>query len=580
MLGPVLRQELRASSRRLSLPAFRWLCAAWLAWQLLAFLEPARIRDPVWPNMDYLVYPLPAALMLAGVVVQQWASVVVLTPALATGALTDEKARGTLQLLLTSALTPADIVLDKWLGRVLQAAAPALIGLPLLAYLGVHAELPLPTLVGLTVLWVGPLLGLAAAGVLASALCRTTTEALLLVYGGLALLLAVRWLGGPLSYLDPFYCLGSLQPSWLMVADGSLSMGGPPPSIVPPGPPGPNIAGLDAGLAGAALAWGSITVLCLGLATWRLRPAYRRQLEAASRGPVPAAVGPRPPVGEDPFRWKERYIEGVVPLALFRRVPRQAGVVLVVVPSVLLLAGVTLWCRAPDPAIPAAPVSDELVRARAEGAFPLQALAVAVFAALVVGVRCASGIAGERARQTWEPLLLTSLTAGEIVDGTAHGVLAAARPYALAYAVPALLIALAHGALPALWTACALLVGWQLVYGLAAVGVVCSTTARTAWGSTASTVAIGSGFVLGACVFAASATVGIGCLLFLVLMAVSSVPPLTALDPTMASAYGQGRWLLAILFAVLGVVLNRMAAEMLDSGERNLGKLDPPVIRH
>src|SRR5262249_37876518 len=57
------------------------------------------------------------------------------TPALAASSVTEEKARGTLTLLLTTHLTAAEIVLGKWLGRVVQILVLALPLMPILAFL-------------------------------------------------------------------------------------------------------------------------------------------------------------------------------------------------------------------------------------------------------------------------------------------------------------------------------------------------------------------------------------------------------------------------------------------------------------
>jgi ABC-type transport system involved in multi-copper enzyme maturation permease subunit len=588
MLGPVLRQELRAGSRRPWLPVFRCIGGAWLAWQLVPFLEPTRVPYPLGPGAYSLLYPIPATMMLCGLIVQQLALVVLLTPALAAGALTDEKARGTLQLLLTTGLTPAAIVRDKWLGRAFQAGAPALLGLPLLAYLAADAELGPGTTLGLAFLWVGPLLALTAAGVLASTLCRTTTEALLLLYGGgLALLVAVRWLGGPLSQFDPTHALGVLEPArWRFVMDTSFFLDGP--SAPPLASSVPLIEELNSRLLGAAVAWGSLTVICLGLATWRLRPAYRRQLEGGARGGRGLTARPRPPVADDPLRWKECFVEGLAPLGVCRGLPPWAGVVLVFTLSLIALGGVALWCYDPDglsgtSAVSAGPgraltrglAADPLLE-RIEQAFLFQCLVVGAFTALVVGVRCSSAVNGERARGTWEPLLLTDLDVRSILHGKVQGVRAAVLPYGLAYAAPAVLVALVFGTPAAvLWVVCALAFGWALIHFMAAFGVHASAATRTAWASLLATVLGGVCVAGGACVLAGLVTVALGCLLALVFLSLGTFQALAFLDPLVGGYLLWGRCLLTMFFAVATFVLHRTAADMLDSAERGLAKADP-----
>jgi ABC-type transport system involved in multi-copper enzyme maturation permease subunit len=577
MLGPVLRQELRAGSRNVWLPAFRCGCAVWLACQLVIFLEPARVPHPAGPNVNSLLSPIPADALLYALVAQQLVLIVLLTPALAAGALTGERARGTLELLLTTALTPAQIVRDKWLGRTSVAGAPVLLGLPLLAYLAGEADVGPLTVLGLTFLWLGPLLALAAAGVLASTLCRTTTEALLLVYGGgLALLLAVRWLGGPLSYLDPTRALEPLQPPLLLLIDNSLSMGGISSLGPPPGSPVPDLAEFNARLLGAAIAWGSVTLACLALATWRLRPAYRRQLEAGARGRRLTAEA-RPSVGDDPVRWKARYIDGVTSLPVFRRVPRRASAGVLLALAVLLLTGVALWCHTPEGVLRngrVIPVNPALVRSRAESAFPALARAVALFASVIVGVRCSAAIRGEQSRQTWEPLLLTSLTAGEIVDGTFHGVRDAVRPLAVAFAVLTLLFALPHGVAAGLWTACALVGGWLLMSFMAAMGVYQSAVRRTALARLLGT--LFGGYLTFFAVLAVACGVCV-ILEFLLLNLLSFLLP-SATDFFISQ--GGARAFLVGTLAVSAFVLRRFTDDLLDAAERVLGASSPQVVRH
>jgi hypothetical protein len=398
------------------------------------------------------------------------------------------------------------------------------------------------------------------------------------VYGaGLALVLAVWWLGGPLSYLDPSCALGPLQPTLRVLIDASHSMGGPPPSYLPLNTPILNSADLHAGLVGAAIAWGSICVLCLGLAVWRLRPAYQRQLEGVALGKRPIAVAPRPPVGDDPLRWKECFVEGVAPVPILRRVPRRAGILLVFVLSLLLLAPVALWCRYPAglPWNGGAPAPPESVRARAEAAFLLLGLAAGLCAALVVGVRCSSAVSGEQARQTWDPLLLTGLGLWPILRGKVDGVRAAVWPYSLAFALPTLVVALLHGVPALFWSACTLVLGWQLICFMAGVGIHSSTTTRTAWGSVTATV-LGGAMVLGGMILlAVGMTMALGCFLLLLRPVFGAIESLAFLGPSLDEVLG--RRFLAVLLAILALLLRFLANDYLRGAERALRTSDPPA---
>ena len=62
-------------------------------------------------------------------------------------------------------------------------------------------------------------------------------------------------------------------------------------------------------------------------------------------------------------------------------------------------------------------------------------------------------ISSERERQTWEALLLTPLSAGQIIRGKLWGVMAASYWYLLAYAAPAVTLSVLGGPVAVFWTA-------------------------------------------------------------------------------------------------------------------------------
>jgi hypothetical protein len=109
------------------------------------------------------------------------------------------------------------------------------------------------------------------------------------------------------------------------------------------------------------------------------------------------------------------------------------------------------------------------------------AVAAALFAGLLVAVRCAGLITGERERQTWDLLLLAPLDTKTILRGKLWGVLDSARPYLLAYLAAAAPLALLAG-LPALvCVALVWLASWLLLYFTAATGIECSVRAVSTW---------------------------------------------------------------------------------------------------
>src|SRR5438105_3153832 len=174
------------------------------------------------------------------------------------------------------------------------------------------------------------------------------------------------------------------------------------------------------------LAWGGIGILCLGLAVWRLRPAYLRQLQGEGR---PKRLrwwrARRMAVPDEPIRWKERHVEGLAPLAALRRVPRWFGM------TVIFLATLVSSVLIVFAHLKANVSYDELVRLLATlkifellarigpagQAFYVQSVVALLVATLLVGLRCSGAVTGERERQTWEALLLTPLPVQHLIRG-------------------------------------------------------------------------------------------------------------------------------------------------------------------
>src|SRR6516165_2354178 len=80
--------------------------------------------------------------------IQHFGLLLVITPAMGGGGVTEEKAHGTLEYLLTTPLRPGEIILAKWLAHTILVGDLALIGLPLFCLFGVFAGLELSAIVG------------------------------------------------------------------------------------------------------------------------------------------------------------------------------------------------------------------------------------------------------------------------------------------------------------------------------------------------------------------------------------------------------------------------------------------------
>src|SRR5262249_13385901 len=150
-----------------------WLFAAWLVCQVWflygRFTEEEQDRQVAAAARGNFALPERSATPVVAhnfvrlYLVQQIFLLVLAAPAFAAGAVTDEKRRGTLEPLLTTALDARQVILGKLLGRSAQVASVALVGLPLFALCAGLAGLPPLAVLTSVVVQALPLMGLAAA---------------------------------------------------------------------------------------------------------------------------------------------------------------------------------------------------------------------------------------------------------------------------------------------------------------------------------------------------------------------------------------------------------------------------------
>jgi ABC-type Na+ efflux pump permease subunit len=462
MWSAVFYLEFLRAGRRLRLHAVRWLFAAWLLVILLLNWGGRRLlffpfmlftpQGETAPPGDLLVLQLFGLLLLA-------------VPPFTAGAITEEKALGTLSELLMSGLTPWRIVFGKLVSRVGHVGLVVIAGVPLLCWFG---GLDLIPLLAVVVATAGVLCSLAAVSLLASVLFRTTSSAVLGAYAASALaFVAVRFIGGPLACLDPLYLL---EPA---LASRDLES-------------------LRDRLLLSGLGWTAVTAGCVALAAWQLRPAYVRQFFDGRNPMARRRASAHPRVGDDPLRWKERYVGGILPLPLLGLLPRWVGVVLVAVASAVV-SGYTFSLFLPPEAKPGylldkvrsadyTALEQVLERTSSPGiGFLVQGLLVMLLTAALVNLRGAGGISGEREKGTWDALLLAGLGPRWMVRGKLLGMIESTYPFLIAYAVPALLLGALGGVasfLAVLGTGAML---WPAMYLSSAVALERSTRYANPW---------------------------------------------------------------------------------------------------
>lgn len=116
----------------------------------------------------------------------QYAAVILLTPLFVVGAFIEDRQQNTLQLLLTTFLSPREIVLGKLFGRLIYVAGTLLAGLPVLALLQLLGGVDLVFLLSHSLLALAFLLVCGLYAIRASTLCKTVGGAILMTYTMLA----------------------------------------------------------------------------------------------------------------------------------------------------------------------------------------------------------------------------------------------------------------------------------------------------------------------------------------------------------------------------------------------------------
>jgi ABC-type transport system involved in multi-copper enzyme maturation permease subunit len=498
MIGTVAQLELLLGSRRNRLRVFRWLYGGWLVAQLLFFYlmfllneqakQFVRMQGSGWQvPLGEPVIPVSAPQAVAGpfsqtFIVQQFILLAIATPALVAGAITDEKRRGTLQHLLLADINTRALLLGKLLGRVAQVGMLALVGLPLFALMAGFGGVQPLTLLALALVVALSVFSVAAAALLASVWCRQTRDAVLALYAvGIAAGLAVwRW-GGVLNGFDPLWVLEPAETA--------------------------GMAELGRRLLLMALCWGSVGGVCLALAVWRVKPAYLRELEGRSTRKAAWYARFRLPVDDDPIHWRERNVEGLAPAAGLRRVPLWLAVATLALASSASSLLILTLALAPG-ATPADVLSalrrfdyaklEQLLPGAADG-FLVQGIVVMLLGSLVVGIRCSGSVTGERERQTWEPLLLTQLSARELVRSKLWGIMGASYIYLFAYGLPAAVVSLAAGPLAVFWVVLWLGVTVLAMYFVGAAGVWSSVRSKSSWQALLKT--LGWGYLFGTFIY-------------------------------------------------------------------------------
>jgi ABC-type transport system involved in multi-copper enzyme maturation permease subunit len=365
-----------------------------------------------------------------------------LIPALVAGVIADEYQRKTLHYLLASRLTSVEIVLGKLAARLLHVGSFVALGLPVVSLLGLYGGLN-PDYVFYCYLGTATMvLFVAGLSMLISIVANRPRDAILATYGLLAIWLWVpRSISGVVHAIGgPLFWVGTVN-DWLLISNpivawSELTRG---PGLVPRmaavirgrfAGHFYEMVGLQTGLGLLFLFLAIVGLRPLRGSAWpvvkpnsgwgsrilRLVRSIGRSNLAAPvlQNQILAARGDRPPCGDRPMLWKERFARP------------SGGLGWLSSPIVLIFCSVALGCYFFDVIRPAVA---EIVQA--PGAHRNQtelnvavcesSIVLAVLAMLSIAASASVSLTGEREGDTWASLATTLLTPAEIVGGKQFG---------------------------------------------------------------------------------------------------------------------------------------------------------------
>ncbi len=396
MIYVMMMRELARAGRGHLTHYARWAYSGWLL-LVLYFMHAAYYTDYLVTSpkgqfpasgtadfahrlVDFLVFQQVMVVLLAG-------------PTFAAGAITDEKVRGTLQLLFLAQLSPWDIIVGKLLARVVQGFLWSLAAWPVIAFAGFAGGVTPIFFVCLVIITFVMLAGSTAASLLISVWCRTTRDAVIAIYVLMAIMFAVvNWAHTAgrawewLAAFDPNYVLDAARDA-------------------------PDYLVLRHRLALSLIVWIGMSIFSTAIAAWRLRPVFIKQ-QTNRRRRIVTALALRPAMTDRPIAWKEQYS---------LRVPRALAV---------LITG--LCATVVATALVATSIATFMLIDRLFYGF----ISVGMLASVIAGIRGSGAIVNERDRQTWDCLACTPYDFSKIVDDKIAGICQSIWPYFFAIIIP------------------------------------------------------------------------------------------------------------------------------------------------
>ena len=208
--GPVFNVELTTTARRARYYAIRFAYGMILLFFVIQMVGPWRgDGGGLWAGGKLTISEMAATgqSIFSALIVFQGVAVLVLTPALVAGAIADEKRRKTLQYLMVSRLSSAEVILGKLFARLLHVGVFLAIGLPVMSLISLFGGVEPAMVLVAYVVTLSMAVFLAALAILVSTFARRPRDATAQVY-----ILELAWLFGPWTIAQLLVMRG---PAWL-----------------------------------------------------------------------------------------------------------------------------------------------------------------------------------------------------------------------------------------------------------------------------------------------------------------------------------------------------------------------------
>lgn len=206
-VNPVYKREARVGARSfrmaLILSVFNGILAMVALLNMYSTLEQVRVTAEIQYSSFLDLYLFVAVL--------EFAMLLIIMPAITAGSISGERERQTLELILTTKMTPADIVIGKLLSALSTMVMLVVSSFPIIAIVFVYGGITVRDIALLFMCYAVTAVFVGSLGLCCSSICKKTTTATVATYGILLLITAGTYMINAMGqYLSQLITYNSL----------------------------------------------------------------------------------------------------------------------------------------------------------------------------------------------------------------------------------------------------------------------------------------------------------------------------------------------------------------------------------